>query len=75
MLKCVSQALIALEPTKTYFQEHAVKKEQDVTGEGDLIEVGQHCTGTKVLVLAPGDKQTHCSTSTGRIQLKEAGVD
>lgn len=42
---------ITVEPTKD-----CCKKEQDVAGEGGHVEVGQHFSGTSVLVLAPADK-------------------
>lgn len=30
-------------------------KEQDVAGEGGHVEVGQHLSGTNILILVPGD--------------------
>lgn len=34
------------------------EKEQDVTGEGDHMEVGLHFSGTNILVLDSGDKHS-----------------
>lgn len=47
------------------------EKEQNVVGEGDHRELGQHFSGTKILVLAPGGKH---NTMQGKCEVRRSGV-